>query len=172
MLTTYAHPDTVIDGNTSQLGANVNGGYIIWYPDYNLSSDSSLNPVSTPHHTTTYTATYLDPHGCPFPLSKITIYVIAADCNENTVFVPNTFTPNSDGKNDVLYARSNLVSDIHFVIADRWGQIVFETYDINKGWDGNFNGKPCNPDVFGYFITYKCNNGKDSFKKGNVTLIR
>jgi gliding motility-associated-like protein len=107
-----------------------------------------------------------------FPLSKVTVYVLVAECNDKTVFVPNTFTPNGDGKNDVLYARSPLVSDIHFVVADRWGQIVFETNDINKGWDGNFNGKPCNPDVFGYYITYRCNNGQESFKKGNITLIR
>ena len=172
VLTTFAHPDTIIDGNSSQLGAYVSGGNIIWYPDYNLSSDSSLNPVATPHHTTTYAATYVDSHGCVFPLSKLTIYVLADGCNENTVFIPNTFTPNGDGKNDVLYARSSFIYDIHLVIADRWGQIVFETYDITKGWDGNFNGKPCNPDVFGYFITYKCNNGKDSFKKGNITLVR
>jgi len=172
MLTTFATPDTIPDGSSSQLGAYVNSGTIIWYPDYNLTNDTSLNPKASPHHTTTYTATYIDPHGCVFPLSKVTVYVIAADCNENTVFIPNTFTPNGDGKNDVLYARSNFVYDIHLVIADRWGQIVFETYDISKGWDGNFNGKPCNPDVFGYYITYKCTNGGESFKKGNVTLVR
>jgi len=172
MLTTFAHPDTITNGSSSQLGANVNGGTIIWYPDYNLTNDTSLNPLASPNHTETYNATYIDSHGCSFPLSKLTIYVLADGCNENTVFIPNTFTPNGDGKNDVLYARSSFIYDIHLVIADRWGQIVFETNDITKGWDGNFNGKPCNPDVFGYFITYKCNNGKESFKKGNVTLIR
>jgi gliding motility-associated-like protein len=172
VLTTYAHPDTITEGNSSQLGALVTNGNIIWYPDYGLSNDSTLNPTASPHHTTTYAATYVDPNGCVFPLSEITVYVLTAECNENTVFVPNTFTPNNDGRNDVLYARSNFISDIHFVVSDRWGQIVFETYDITKGWDGNFNGKPCNPDVFGYFITYKCNNGKESFRKGNVTLIR
>ncbi|MBS1647554.1 MAG: PKD domain-containing protein [Bacteroidetes bacterium] len=172
VLTTYAHPDTITEGASSQLGAYAPNGYIVWYPDYNLSSDSSLNPTAAPHHTTTYSATYIDANGCPFVMSKVTIYVIAAACNESTVFVPNTFTPNGDGRNDVLYARSPLVTNVHFVIADRWGQIVFETNDINKGWDGIFNGKPCNPDVFGYFITYTCNNGQESFKKGNVTLIR
>jgi gliding motility-associated-like protein len=171
-LTVYASPDTIIDGNSSQLSTSLSGGYIVWSPDYNLSNDSILNPVASPHHTTTYTAVYIDPSGCKFPVSNITIYVLSSGCNENTVFVPNTFTPNADGANDILYARSSFVTDIHFVVADRWGQIVFETYDINKGWDGVFNGKPCNPDVFGYYITYKCNNGQQSFRKGNVTLIR
>lgn len=171
-LTVYASPDTIIDGNSSQLSTSLTGGYIVWSPDYNLSNDSILNPLATPHHTTTYSAVYIDPNGCKFPVNSVTIYVLSSGCNENTVFVPNTFTPNADGANDVLYARSNFVTDIHFVVADRWGQIVFETYDINKGWDGVFNGKPCNPDVFGYYITYKCNNGQQSFRKGNVTLIR
>lgn len=171
-LTVYATPDTIIDGNTSQLSTSLTGGYIIWNPDYGLSNDSILNPVATPHQTTTYSAVYIDPNGCKFPVNNVTIYVLSSGCNENTVFVPNTFTPNGDGHNDVIYARCNFVTDIHFVIADRWGQIVFETYDINKGWDGVFNGKPCNPDVFGYYVTFKCNDGKQSFKKGNITLIR
>jgi gliding motility-associated-like protein len=171
-LTAYAHPDTIYVGQTTQLGTQTSGGNIVWVPNYNISSTTDPFPTAWPDHTTTYMAMYTDPHGCTFPVSSVTIYVIAKDCDEHTVFVPNTFTPNADGANDVLYARSSLVTDIHFMVADRWGQIVFETNDITKGWDGNFNGKPCNPDVFGYYITYKCNNGKDSFKKGNVTLIR
>jgi len=172
VLTAFAHPDTINIGQTSQLGTLTSGGNIIWNPGYNISNINSPNPTAWPTHTTTYSAMYTDPHGCSFPISSVTIYVLAKDCNESTVFVPNTFTPNADGENDILYARSSLITEIHFVVADRWGQIVFETLDITKGWDGNFNGKPCNPDVFGYYIKYKCNNGKESFRKGNVTLIR
>ena len=171
-LTVYASPDTIINGNSSQLSTSLTGGYVIWTPDYNLSNDSSLNPTASPHHTTTYNAVYIDPNGCVFYLNSVTIYVLDASCNENTVFVPNTFTPNGDGKNDVLYARSAFVTDIYFTIYDRWGEQVFATNDINFGWNGVFNGKPCNPDVFGYYVKYKCNDGKESFKKGNVTLIR
>jgi gliding motility-associated-like protein len=172
-LSTYATPDTIYVGGSSQLGTYVSGGGTIqWSPTYSLSDPTSFNPTASPHHTQTYTAVYTNAAGCTFPLSSVTIYVLTKDCDPNTIFVPNTFTPNNDGMNDVLYARSPLISDIHFVIADRWGQIVFTTDDLTKGWDGNFNGKQCNPDVFGYFITYKCNNGKSSFKKGNITLIR
>ena len=172
VLTVYASPDTIIDGNSSQLSTSLNSGYIVWTPDYNLSNDSILNPVASPHHTTTYNAIYIDPNGCVFRLNSVTIYVLDASCNENTVFVPNTFTPNNDGRNDILYARSAFVTDIYFTVYDRWGEQVFATNDINKGWDGIFNGKPCNPDVFGYYVTFTCNDGKKSFKKGNVTLIR
>lgn len=172
VLAAYATPDTIYVGQSSQLGTYTNGGSIVWSPDYNISDIHSTSPVVTPEHTTTYTVMYTDPHGCSFPVAGVTIYVIAKDCNDGTVFVPNTFTPNSDGMNDIMYARSNLVLDVDFNIYDRWGQLVFHTDDITKGWDGIFNGKPCNPDVFGYYIKYKCNNGKESFKKGNITLIR
>ncbi len=172
VLAAWATPDTIYVGQSSQLGTYTSGGSLVWSPNYNISDIHSPSPVVTPEHTTTYTVMYTDAHGCNFPIAAVTIYVITKDCNANTVFVPNTFTPNGDGVNDIEYARSPLITEIHFVIADRWGQIVFETNDITKGWDGNFNGRPCNPDVFGYYITYKCNNGKDSFKKGNITLIR
>jgi gliding motility-associated-like protein len=171
-LTVYASPDTIIDGNTSQLSTSLTGGYIVWTPNYNLSNDSILDPIASPNHTTTYNAVYINANGCVFALNSVTIYVLDASCNENTVFVPNTFTPNGDGRNDVLYARSAFVSEIYFTVYDRWGEQVFVTTNIDIGWNGVFNGKPCNPDVFGYYVKYKCNDGKESFKKGNVTLIR
>jgi gliding motility-associated-like protein len=172
VLTAYATPDTIYQGQSSQLGTHTSGGSLVWSPNYNINDIHSANPVVSPEHTTTYTVMYTDAHGCNFPVAGVTIYVIAKDCNESTVFVPNTFTPNGDGVNDIMYARSNLVTEVDFNIYDRWGQLVFHTNDITRGWDGIFNGKPCNPDVFGYYIKYKCNNGKESFKKGNITLIR
>jgi len=172
VLTAWATPDTIYVGETSTLGTGTSGGTIAWSPNYNISDVNSTSPTVWPEHTTTYTVMYTDAHGCSFPIAGVTIYVIAKVCDDGTVFVPNTFTPNADGVNDVMYARSNLLLEVDFNIYDRWGQLVFHTDDITKGWDGVFNGKPCNPDVFGYYIKFKCNNGKESFKKGNITLIR
>jgi len=50
--------------------------------------------------------------------------------------------------------------------------MVFETTDINKGWDGTYNSMKADPGVFGYYLKVKCNNGEETFRKGNVTLIR
>jgi gliding motility-associated-like protein len=171
-LVAFANPDTINLGESTQLGTLTSGGSIVWSPAYNISNVTDPNPTANPLHTTTYTAMYTDANGCSFPVSSVTVWVLASSCEEKTVFVPNTFTPNSDGKNDILFARSGLLQEIYFAVYDRWGQLVFETTDLTKGWDGNFNGKACNPDVFGYYIKYKCNNGEESFKKGNVTLIR
>lgn len=172
VLTAWANPDTIYIGESSTLGTGTSGGTLTWGPNYNINNVNAQNPVVTPHHTTTYTVTYTDAYGCQFPIAGVTIYVITNVCDDGTLFVPNTFTPNGDGVNDIMFARSNLVLEVDFNIYDRWGQLVFHTNDIKQGWDGIFKGKPCNPDVFGYYIRYKCNNGKESFKKGNITLIR
>lgn len=172
VLTAWANPDTIYSGETSTLYTGTSGGTIVWSPGYNISNVNSYTPTVWPEHTTTYAVMYTDPHGCEFPIAGVTIYVITRLCDDGKVYVPNTFTPNGDGVNDVMYARSNVILEIDFNIYDRWGQLVFHTDDITKGWDGVFNGKPCNPDVFGYYVKFKCNNGKESFKKGNITLIR
>ena len=94
------------------------------------------------------------------------------ECNEGVVYLPTGFTPNGDGANDVLYIRSNFITDVYLTIYDRWGEKLFETSDLKVGWDGLFKGKQLDQGVYGYYMTFKCNNGQESFKKGNITLLR
>jgi gliding motility-associated-like protein len=56
-----------------------------------------------------------------------------------TLYVPNTFTPNGDGKNDMFLAYGTYVEDFHMMVFDRWGMLIFESYDINVGWNGRVN---------------------------------
>ncbi|MDP2388261.1 MAG: PKD domain-containing protein [Bacteroidota bacterium] len=168
-----ANPDTIAPGETSYINTNIGSPLNIqWTPNYNLSSATAYDPLATPGHTTTYSAIVTNSIGCKFLLDSVTIYVITNLCDEGSVFVPNTFSPNLDGSNDVLYVRSNFVTDLYFAVYNRWGQMVFETTDIKKGWDGIYNGMKSDPGVFGYYLKYKCNNGEESFRKGNVTLVR
>jgi gliding motility-associated-like protein len=88
------------------------------------------------------------------------------------VKVPTAFSPNSDGNNDILYARGIKVTNLQFQIFNRWGQIVFESKDVNNGWDGNFNGQPLNSEVFVYFVKATCPDRTTIERKGTVTLIR
>jgi gliding motility-associated-like protein len=88
------------------------------------------------------------------------------------MFVPTAFSPNKDGINDVLYVRGVCLETLNFLVFNRWGQKVFETTDINKGWDGTFNGQEMNTDVFVYRLEGKTYDGKGFSSKGNVTLIR
>lgn len=144
---------------------------ISWNPAASLNNPNSYNPIASPSETTTYTVTITDSAGCP-KTATVTIYVISMRCNSDDVFVPNTFTPNGDNQNDILFVRSNSIDELYFAVYNRWGQIVFETTDIKKGWDGIYEGKNVDPAVFAWYLRAKCYNGDELIKKGNTTLIR
>ena len=82
------------------------------------------------------------------------------------VFVPNTFSPNSDGSNDVFYPRGTGIDRAKVLrIFNRWGEIVYERYDFpinsaSHGWDGNWKGKKANADVYIYQLEVYCQNGE------------
>jgi len=88
------------------------------------------------------------------------------------LFVPNAFTPNNDGVNDVVYVRGRFFTKVDLKIYNRAGEMVFHTTDQNKGWDGNYNGTPQDLGVF-YFhlIAYLADDTRVE-RKGNITLIR
>lgn len=93
--------------------------------------------------------------------------------NIHRFFVPNAFTPSGDGLNDIFKPRITGVTDYDFMIFNRWGQLIFETKDINKGWDGTFKGNQCQQEVYVYRIKFtdvEFNKKHDHI--GRVTLIR
>ena len=168
-----ATPDTVFLGKTSQLEASVfPGNYkYLWSPSETLSSDKQSNPIANPSESTTYNLTVTPPNGgCP-AVASIRVIVVLPDCAEPYVYVPNAFTPNDDGINDILYVRGP-VKEIYFAIYDRWGQKIFESTDPQTGWDGFVNTVALAPDVYAYYVEAVCVDGKKFFKKGNVSLIR
>jgi gliding motility-associated-like protein len=91
---------------------------------------------------------------------------------ENVVYLPNVFSPNGDGKNDLFYARGENISQLNLKVYNRWGELVFESKDINAGWDGKYKGKECAEGVYFYVAEVTFANGETAVKKGNVTLIR
>jgi len=93
-------------------------------------------------------------------------------CDEPDIFVPNTFTPNGDGQNDILFVRGRNIASLEFLVFDRWGELVFTTNDAAHGWDGTFQGRPVDPAVFVYHLTAYCLDGQRYFTKGNVTVVR
>jgi gliding motility-associated-like protein len=87
--------------------------------------------------------------------------------------MPNAFTPNGDGKNDVFHfvSRGNQVLKT-FQITNRWGQVVFETVNPSVGWDGKLNGVVQDMGTYFYYIKYVCANGRTYQQKGEVLLIK
>jgi gliding motility-associated-like protein len=111
----------------------------------------------------------VDNNGCKDTANKdVNIYLNAL------VFVPNAFTPNEDGKNDIFIPAISGVdeSDYSFVIYDRWGKEMFSTHDVAQGWNGKNNGKDVAQGVFTWVIDYTEIRGVSHKIKGLVTLYR
>ncbi len=150
-----------------------------------IISDESLSYLWKISDGSSYTSTDLDkifpiggkydimlkatsPMGCADSVSK-SITVIET-CN---VYMPTGFTPNNDGKNDVLKPILYGVKKLHrFVVFDRWGTIVYSTKNINEGWDGTFKGLPLTSSVFVWMLEYDTYDHKNLILKGTVTVIK
>ncbi|MGZ3884517.1 MAG: T9SS type B sorting domain-containing protein, partial [Bacteroidia bacterium] len=166
-----ASPDTVLKGNSSTLSLNASPGALAtWYPLGSTSPIYGYTANVTPEITTTYTVV-ITRGPCTQNL-KVTVVVLDDVCSESDVYIPNTFTPNGDGENDIMYVRGAKISELYFAIYNRWGEMVFETRDKNVGWDGIYKGRQADVGVFGYYVKAKCINGLETFRKGNITLIR
>ncbi len=101
--------------------------------------------------------------------------VIAIDANTcpQDIYIPTAFTPNRDGKNDILkpLVRGNLIQ-YKFSVYNRWGQKVFESKDYQKGWDGKIGGVDVSTEVFIWMCTYQFQSKQQKNLKGIVALIR
>jgi gliding motility-associated-like protein len=143
----------------------------LWITDYKLSCNTCQIPIASPDVDTTYVVLVTNQYGCK-ALDKLRIRVIE-DCAGRMVYVPNTFTPNGDGQNDVLKVFGPGVASVkEFRVFNRWGQLVYETNTPNVGWDGTFNGAELNPGVYMYYMDVECINGERTIKKGDVTLLK
>jgi gliding motility-associated-like protein len=110
-----------------------------------------------------------DANGCQ---EKEYINVTSKYC-VSALYVPNAFTPNNDGRNDIFKATLyGAINKFHFLIYNRFGEKVFETDDIDKGWDGWFKNVPQNTGVFAWYCEYQLKNGPIQIQKGIVTLMR
>jgi gliding motility-associated-like protein len=145
-----------------------------WVPSTFLDCSLCRTPVSTPQYSTTYTLFAYTQYGC---MSKDVLHIYAT-CTKENLFIPNTFSPNNDGSNDLFYPRGRGIQKIKaFKIFNRWGQLVFlkENFfanDVNAAWDGTKKGAYVTPDVYVYMIDLICENGNVITLKGDVTLIR
>jgi gliding motility-associated-like protein len=135
------------------------------------NGDDGLSIIVSPTETTSYTVTVTDENGCT-ATDVVTVTVRKAQCDETDVYLPNAFSPNSDGVNDILYVRSNFIDDMELIIYNRWGQEVFRSKDQTVGWDGTFNGEPLPPDAYAYYLRALCINALEYRKQGNVNLLR
>ncbi len=145
-----------------------------WTPALGLSCSDCPTPIAQPKQTTVYKLEVSNLGSCTSS-DEVTINVF---CNNANIFVPNTFSPNGDGANDVFYPRGHGLYIIRYVrVYNRLGEAVFEKSnflpnDMSAGWNGSFKGKAAAQDVYVYTMEIVCENNTVIRYHGNVSLIR
>ena len=145
-----------------------------WTPAIGLDCSTCPQPEATPKFTTRYTVSAIDSNNCK-NTAEVQVKVI---CEGATIFVPNTFSPNGDGANDIFYVRGKGLDRVKSLrIFNRWGEVVFEQRDFlvnsaQHGWDGKYKGNKPVADVYIYQVEVFCENGEIIRFDGNVALIK
>ena len=165
IISTVVTKPTTYGASDASAIATASGGvppYTYMWNTNPIDNDSALINVPAGD----YILTVTDANGC---VDTVHVHIPELDA---MIQVPNAFSPNADGSNDQFYPFTfNLIS-YHLRIYDRWGELIFETYDINDHWDGTYQGVDQNIGVYVWVINAVDANGKDIVKSGNVTLLR
>lgn len=145
-----------------------------WQPAGDVVCASCAVTTATPAQHTTYEVTGQTRYGCSASQS----FYVRLLCAATPVFIPNTFTPNKDGRNDLFYPRGKGVKLVKFFrIFNRAGEMIFERRnfqlnDASQGWDGTYLGRVLGNEVLVYTSDMVCNAGETFSIKGTVMLIR
>lgn len=171
-------PDVTLPiGETLTLSSTVTNGPItrwLWTPASNLSCTTCPEPTAEIKWDIAYRVTVRNEYNC----TASDTLVIKTICPNSTVFLPNAFTPDGDGVNDVFFVQGkNIYVVKSFRIFNRWGELVFEKANVQPndpafGWDGKIRGVPAAPDVFVYTVEVMCGGDKPTFFKGNVSVLK
>lgn len=154
-------------GDEVDLNASSNnpGGDYLWSPAQFLSCVDCKNTIAKPNQSMTYTVTFTDENGC---IATDEVNIIF----EGIIYVPNSFTPDGDGINDNFFVEGGNIKEFHLLIFDRWGEVLFESFDMNAGWNGTYGNKVCQDGTYVWKIVYEDleNNKKEII--GHVNLLR
>ena len=154
---------TLCLGNPIVLDVSTSQGTYHW-------NDLSTTGIKTITQSGLYTVLIQNP---PCTAATDSILITYLDCDNCDIAIPNAFTPNADGKNDVFKVLTNCnITNFSLKIFNRWGQQVFETNDINFGWDGYYHGILQPISVFVYYVQITKASGDKKLIKGDVSLIR
>lgn len=166
--------DTSVQANIPfKLNAHWTGDFngipvLTWSPANGLNTSGGYDPTAILQNDRLYYLTATTDIGCK-ALDSVMIRIF----NSPGVFVPSAFTPNSDGLNDLLRPRYNGIKSLnYFSVYDRWGELVFKTSDLSKGWDGRVRGQLQNNGTFVWIISAEGFEGKRFQVKGTTTIIK
>lgn len=171
-----ADPPYVDAGDNSYLQPGVSGNLladadpgstVLWSPPDGLSCTECLNPIANPDETTTYYVLVTDELGCT-SMDSVIVYAYP------TIYVPNAFTPGGNDKNPIFYAYGRGIAEFTMTIYSRWGQQIFQSNDMDEGWDGTMNGRDVQTGVYVWTVQYTTDIEPGTIKReiGHVTLLR
>jgi gliding motility-associated-like protein len=162
---------TIVIGETVAINLDLGKGFKYnWNPTLALTCSTCPTPTAQPLSDQLYTLERADTSKCYSTLSTYNIVVKPL----TSIDLPSAFTPNGDLHNDKIYLRGwGIKSVVEFKIYNRWGQLVFQTTDINTGWDGYYNGELQNTETYVYHATVETwIKGINLSKKGTIELLR
>jgi gliding motility-associated-like protein len=134
------------------------------------SDELTINWNDLPLGIHTIEVIYVSDEGCESDPEFFTVSTL--ECDNSTLYAPNAFTPDADEFNNTWIPIGYNWTEIHYMIYDRWGELIFESYDGNVGWDGTYNGQLCKSDVYIYVIDWKDNLNRRHKNYGHITLLR
>ena len=161
-------PDTVTiyPGEAHRMDPGGNCLYYSWFPSIGLSRSDVSNPMAQPQVNTRYVIHGRTDAGC-----VVTDSVDVIVKNDSYIEMPNAFNP-ARGRNSLKILRRGDVELKNYTIYNRWGTKVFQTTDINEGWDGTLDGEKQPMGVYIYIVEAVTPSGRTVNKQGNITLIR
>ncbi|HMD00750.1 MAG TPA: gliding motility-associated C-terminal domain-containing protein, partial [Ferruginibacter sp.] len=140
----------------------------LWSPAGSLNDPNIANPIATINTSQLFTVKGFTPQGCESYDSVLVSLYKGPD-----IYLPNAFSPNNDGLNDVLRGIPVGISEFNFLkIYNRYGQEIYSTTDYRKGWDGKWKGEKQEAGVYVVIARGVDFRGNVIFKKGTVMLMR
>lgn len=150
------------------LEAKRTGTSYLWTPVIGLNNAAIRSPLVTTATDKLYTVRIEQLSGCPI-IDTVLVKVF----DDAEIYVPSGFTPNGDGRNDLLRPIAVQVVQInYFKVFNRWGEIIYQTNSFDGGWNGTYKGKPQPNDTYIWMFEGKDTNGKVVTAKGTTTLVR
>ncbi len=166
--TADAGQDTTIFEGESVILSGHGGAYYQWVPPDYLSDPNIPNPVCTPDEDMIYVLWVYNEYGCSD--SDTVRVTLEGECGD--IYVPNAFSPNNDGKNEVFGVFNRCLYTLDLKIYNQWGNLVFETNTVDEYWDGTFSGNDAESGIYSYYFTGTLTDETQVEGQGNFVLIR
>ncbi|HCL84476.1 MAG TPA: hypothetical protein DIC22_10905, partial [Chitinophagaceae bacterium] len=171
VVTLTANPDPVLAGTNTTLTTSANFTYNVlsWSPAIFFTDQTAITQNIVVKDTSkSFTVIAQSTDGC---LDTATLFVVV-DPNLKDFFIPNAFSPNGDGTNDMFKVYGSSVRDVTLIVYNQWGEKIFESKNAQNGWDGTWKGRPQAVGVYVYVAQVTFYNNVSIKRKGTISLIR